>query len=76
MVIGTGSETRSGTYDNAEISYSSDAVKLVLKDERKQREDASGNIDNEESDGDTDDLFSLVDFYELRTVKYRRSVGY
>jgi len=62
-------ETRAGTYDNAKISYSRDAVKLFLEDERKQREDAPANIDGEESHGDTNDLSSLVDFYELRSVK-------
>lgn len=61
-------ETGAGTYDNTEISYSSDAVKLVLEDERKQREDGAGNIDGKESHGNTGDLSSLVDFYKLRSV--------
>ena len=35
MVMGRG-ETRAGAYDNAKISESGDAVKLVFKNERKE----------------------------------------
>jgi hypothetical protein len=49
MVMGTWVGQGPGTYDNAKISYSSDAVKLVLEDEGKRREETAGNIDGKEN---------------------------
>jgi len=67
--MGTWARQGPGTYDNAEISYSSNAVKLLFEDERKQREDAAGNVDGNESHRNADNLSSFVDFYKLRSVK-------